>query len=185
VGDLLSQKVKLNWVFIQEMAFRAVPNWWPRAFLALSALYTYKFHAYMASPVELKEWAKKNNVSYRTILRGLKKLIEEGLVRSEGSYYILTPQGTQLAKLILQEMAEIKDIIEGASDIHELETKSNEFKGRLKHVADVIRGKIPNSEVAMYALSFLESYLNTAVTILKNIMQNIKAEEEIMEILKR
>jgi len=80
----ISDTGKINWKYIVEKVFEKMPNWWPRAYMAIVALVNFRGKA---RPSMLKSIAAKQNIAYRTMLRGINTLINEGLVSRKNTEY--------------------------------------------------------------------------------------------------
>jgi hypothetical protein len=160
----------IDWNQIRELAFRRVAGWWPRCFLALSALYEYR--TLSASAAELRVWARRKEISYKTIQRGLAKLKEEGLVEERG-LYMLTPKGFRVAELTRYAMSSIQKCIEGVVETHSIDALNKcEAELRTKINSTILPQLTAiETETAKEAAKFIVIYLEESIAMAKRSLE--------------
>ena len=119
-----------------------------------------------ATPEMLKAVCKDINISYKTVLRGLKGLAEEKLVAIEDNYYILSKDALDANIALSSFITEvgtladkyIKGVISQNDFLEEIMTLRRMFEEELLKY----QGKYPNSSLFafIYSLAMLTSFLS-------------------------
>jgi len=184
----LSKKVKshvkkttdVDWKYIMEKAFEKMPNWWPRAYLAALALVNFRGKA---RPAMLRIVAEKQGIAYRTILRGLNRLIDENLVMRRDNEYVLKEEAHAIIVTMLKIMDEFNKeaelILSSEESIKKLEAYYDQIKiFRDKSVALLEKAHI-KSEFLENLFSFIRYYIAESLEHLAYLKRTAKLIKEI------